>query len=66
MTIPKHTQHLKPFTFTVTVMMRDDLEYNDNRITANDIIGILEMPQLVNVASVIEVAPSATLIPPLV
>lgn len=59
-------QHLKPFTFTVTVTMRDDIEYHDNRITANDIIGILEMPHLVNIESVVEVAPSTTLIPPLV
>lgn len=57
-------QHLKPFTFTVTVTMRDDIEYPDNRITATDIIGILEMPHLVNIESVVEVAPSTTLIPP--
>lgn len=60
MTIPKYLQHLKPFTFTVTVMMRDDIDYKDNRITARDVFGILEMPQLVIVASVVEAESSDT------
>lgn len=59
----EHLRNHKPFTFTVTVAMRDDIDYTNDRITESDIVSLLESLQLVNVVAVRAEPEGTTLLP---